>query len=93
MSNNTMGKLIVPPIVIILLVVLLFAGMTVNKIINYPLGASVSTTAEYNNTFNDSFSGHIIAKSWWVGSARVTVRNESGEERTLYERWLKVGGA
>ena len=63
-------------------------GVSVYDDIKYPIGAYVSTTDEYNSTFNDSFSGHIIAKS----RERITVRNENGEEKTLCEKWIKVGG-
>ena len=73
-----------------MLFALLFVGMTVHHDdAKYALGTSVSTTAEYNNTFNDSFSGHIIAKSW----EGITIRNENGDDRRLSRRWIKVGGA
>ena len=87
MSDDSLGTLFVAYIVTMLLGVVLLVGMPRYHDAKYSLGASVSTTAEYNNTFNDSFSGHIIAR----GREGITVQNESGEEKTLCEKWLKVG--
>ena len=89
MSDDAGYKLIIVGIVMWAIVMFTLIVMIDYSSMKYPIGASVSTTTEYNDTFNDSFSGHIIAKSW----GGITIRNENGNERVLYRRWIKVGDA
>ena len=49
------------------------------------LGTEVQTTAEYKDTFNDSFSGRVICRT----GRTATVRNNEGVERTFAKKWLE----
>jgi len=79
-------------IVVVAIVAAMVCGIVADSTLNYPLGKYVTTTDEYNQTFGNSFSGHIVSKNPNIFIAEVTVRNDAGEERTLYVRWLKVWG-
>ena len=61
-----------------------------DRLTKYPLGKYVSTSDEYNRVFNESFSGHIISRSDRLATQEVTIRNDLGEERTLYVKWLNL---
>jgi hypothetical protein len=79
-----------PLIIAFVMIALLIAGVTADRAINYPLGSYVSTTNEYNQTFNESFSGCIVARNPFI--AEVTIQNDLGEQKTLYVKWLNVWG-
>ena len=81
-----------PLIVVVAIVAAMVCGIVADSALNYPLGNYVTTTDEYNQTFGDSFSGYIVSKNPNIFTAEVTVRNDAGEERTLYVRRLKVWG-
>ena len=81
-----------PLIVVVAIVAAMVCGIVADSTLNYPLGKYVTTTDEYNQTFGDSFSGYIVSKNPNIFTAEVTVRNDAGEERTLYVRWLNVRG-
>ena len=56
------------------------------------LGAEVQTTDEYEQLFNDSFSGRVVLVTR-QGAFVVTVRNAEGTEQKFACKWLEAAGS
>ena len=66
---------------------LLAAVMCMHGTPDIMLGEHVHTTEEYEQVFNDSFSGRVVL----IDHHKYTVRNSTGAERVFEQVWIEGG--